>query len=265
MKKIIHLILVISFLIGSLSLVSTKAIASNRSCGYEISFKDDFNGNSLDTTKWSTEYPSGNGGEQQFYSSDAITLQDGVLYITAEKRSSHGYPYTSGIITTQGKFTQQYGFFSIRVKLPNGKGFWPAFWMLPAQPAYPTEIDIFEMLGGEPNKIFMANHWKGMNQDHHQNIISYEGPDFTTDFHTFTLQWTPSLLIWYVDGVERYRTREGVPVAPMFLLVNFAVGGRWPGVPNTTTTFPSSMEIDYISVYQYQCKSSLVAVNNLWE
>jgi len=265
MNRLIRIVIGFSILVGSLSLVYKKTLASYTGCEYQLSFSDNFNGVSLDNTKWNTQYPSGNGGEQQFYAPDVFKLEDGILKITAEKRSMHGYPYSSGILTTQGTFSQQYGFFSVRAKLPKGQGFWPAFWMLPVQPDYPTEIDVFEMLGSDPNTIYMANHWKGTNQDHQKKITPFQGPDFSLGFHTFSLLWNSSELIWYVDGVEQYHTTEGIPNMPMFLLVNFAVGGRWPGNPDSTTSFPSSMEIDFIRVYKFQCHSGLAGVANRME
>jgi beta-glucanase (GH16 family) len=265
MIRFIQIALVVSILVGTSRQVYAKTSASYRGCEYLLTFHDEFNGTNLDTTKWNSQYPSGNGGEQQFYTPDAITLQDGILKIAAEKHAMQGYPYTSGIITTQGTFSQQYGFFSMRAKLPKGQGFWPAFWMLPAKPAYPAEIDVFEMLGGNPSTIYMSNHWKGADQDHQKNIISYQGPDFSLDFHTYSLLWNPAELIWYVDGVEQYRTSEGIPSMPMFLLANLAVGGNWPGNPDETTSFPSSMEIDYIRAYKYQCGFGLAAGSNPME
>jgi beta-glucanase (GH16 family) len=174
-----------------------------------------------------------------------------------------GYPYTSGIITTQETFAQQYGLFTIRVKLPKGQGFWPAFWMLPVKPDYPTEIDVFEMLGGDSTKIYMSNHWKDATGENQKSTISFQGPDFSAGFHTFSLLWSPNLLIWYVDGVEQNRTDQGVPNQPMFLLVNLAVGGQWPGNPDQTTVFPNSMQIDYIRVFKYLCNFNLPFVNGL--
>src|SRR4030065_2742641 len=124
MIRFFQIALVISILVGATLQKSTKALASSRGCKYQLTFHDEFNGTNLDPTKWNVQYPSGNGGEQQFYTPEAISLQDGVLKITAEKRSMQGYPFTSGIITTKGTFSQQYGIFSMRAKLPNGKGFW---------------------------------------------------------------------------------------------------------------------------------------------
>jgi beta-glucanase (GH16 family) len=130
--------------------------------------------------------------------------------------------------------------------------------MLPVQPDYPKEVDVFEMLGRDPTTIYMSNHWNDQSQEHQKNIVSFEGPDFSTEFHTFSLRWTPNLLIWYVDGVEQYRTNDGVPTQPMFLLINLAVGGKWPGNPDETTVFPSSMEIDYVLAYKYLCNLNTV-------
>jgi len=121
------------------------------------------------------------------------------------------------------------------------------------------------MLGNDTHTIYMANHWKGTNQDHQKEITTYQGPDSSTDFHTYSLLWNSNVLIWYVDSVEQYRTTEGIPTAPMFLLANFAVGGKWPGNPDSTTSFPSSLEIDYIRVYKYQCNPGLAGVANRLE
>ena len=256
-KIFIQLALIFVILAETLSFFPVDTLAAPMSCNWQFTFGDEFAGTNLNTAKWNTQYPSGNSGEKQYYAPDAVTLQDGMLKITAENRQMNGYPYTSGIITTQKRFSQKFGFFIIRAKLPNGQGFWPAFWMLPAQPDYPTEIDVFEMLGNDPSVIYMSNHWKDTGAGHRQQIISYQGPDFSTKFHTFSLLWNPSELIWYVDGVELYRTKEGVPATPMFLLVNLAVGGRWPGDPDGTTPFPSSMEVDYLHVYKRTCRPVL--------
>jgi beta-glucanase (GH16 family) len=253
MKKFLRTDLVFLILVSLLAYSARQALVSYRSCRLQLAFGDDFNGNTLDTTKWNTAYPSGNGGEQQFYAPDAFTVQDGILKITAEQRSMQDYPYTSGIITTQDSFSHEYGYFTMRAKLPAGPGFWPAFWLLPIEPDYPTEIDIMEMLGKDPDTVFMSHHWRAADQKHEIDTEFYQGPDFSSEFHTFSLLWNRTGLIWYVDGVERYHTTEGIPDKPMFLLANLAVGGKWPGNPDQTTTFPSSMEIDYIQVYQFQC------------
>lgn len=127
---------------------------------------------------------------------------------------------------------QTFGWFEIRAK------------------AWPPEIDVLEILGHEINKVHMNNHWKTATNPHGSKGGFFVGPDFSKDFHTFAVEWTPKELIWYVDGVERFRSEEQIPQEPMYLLANLAVGGDWPGNPDETTPFPGFMDVDYIRVYE---------------
>jgi beta-glucanase (GH16 family) len=256
MKNLINCLLVVFVMAGSYSPSSTFLPPLPSPCTWQQTFSDNFDGDSLDTSKWNTSYPSGNGGEQQFYAPDAFSLKDGILNITAHHHGMNGYPYTSGILTTQGTFSQKYGFFTMRAKLPKGQGFWPAFWMLPVTPDYPTEIDIFEMLGNDPHTLYLSNHWQADGEGEMDNKDTYQGPDFSSDYHTFSLRWRSDKLTWYIDGVEQHHTYQGVPQAPMFILIDFAVGGTWPGNPDDTTNFPSSMKIDYVKAYRQDCGES---------
>jgi beta-glucanase (GH16 family) len=221
-----------------------------------LTFSDEFNGPAVDLSKWNTEPLWGRepiiNQELQYYAPDAFVLEGGLLRLKAEKRTMGGQPYTSGIIASFRKFVQQYGYFEMRAKLPKGKGFWPGFWLLPHLYAEgDKEIDIIEHLGHEVNRIHMSFHIK---LDGKFNGIGqqWDGPDFTADFHTFGLEWRPGLLVWYIDGVERARLADPtVPSQKMFVLVNLAVGGTWPGPPAADTVFPSYLDIDYVRVYQY--------------
>jgi beta-glucanase (GH16 family) len=253
-KRLLGLMALLGF-IGSL--FTALAAAPLAGCGRRLTFHDEFKGARLDAFRWNTAYGSGGNGERQFYAPDALEVRDGRLRIEARKRESHGYPYTSGIIHTQGIFGQQYGYFEIRARLPKGQGLWPAFWLLPATPNVPWEIDVFELHGHRPDHVFMAHHWLDGNGAHAKITRGYTGPDFTAGFHTFAVDWQPELIAWYVDGVERARDTEGVPAQPMFLLANLAVGGNWPGFPDETTPFPSAMEIDYVRVYQNECGGAM--------
>ncbi|HZO87787.1 MAG TPA: glycoside hydrolase family 16 protein [Chthonomonadaceae bacterium] len=222
--------------------------------GWELVFHDEFDGDKLDTRKWIDSYPDNerthSNNEQQYYAPDGYEVKDGYLRFIAEKRAMGGMPYTSGMISSYGKFSQKYGWFEIRARFPKGKGYWPAFWLLPETKDWPPEIDVLEILGHEPNKVYMTNHWKNANGEHEGKGDSFTGPDFSADFHTFAVDWEPTEIIWYVDGVERYRTTQHVPAEPMYILANLAVGGDWPGNPDETTPFPGYMDIDYIRVYQ---------------
>jgi len=120
--------------------------------------------------------------------------------------------------------------------------------MLPAGGEWPPEIDIVELLGDRPRTVHMTVHW-----GHWPRVLSdggqYSGPDFTSDFHVFRLDWLPGKVVWYVDGVPRFESSQFVPQRPMYLIINTAVGGDWPGEPDDTTAFPVMHLVDYVRVY----------------
>jgi hypothetical protein len=222
-------------------------------CDWELTFEDNFEGDDLDTKLWDTGYKAGDH-EAQYYVDDAFELEDGILKIRAEERQVRDREYTSGILTTQDIFDQRYGRFTIRAKVPVGQGLWPAFWLLPSSENYPLEIDVFEILGHEPDTVYMTNHWR--DEDSGKSTFhtrGFQGPDFSQEFHIFEIIWRPGEIVWFVNGVERARETRGVPDEPMFLLLNLAVGGKWPGYPDDSTPFPSYLEVDYVRVYEWTC------------
>jgi len=223
-------------------------------CSWQLKFNDDFDATTLDTTKWSTVYPSGNGGEQQYYGPKAISLYNSKMSITATKAPANGYPYTSGIVITRGKFAQEYGRFEIRAKLPAGQGYWPAFWLLPVKPHFPVEIDMMEMLGNKPTVIYMSNHYRNADRTVHSlTKPSTIAVDFSKAYHTFEVIWNSTSITWYVDGVLQLKTTQYIPHEPMFMLINLAVGGHWPGNPDSTTEFPGVMQVEYARAYKRVC------------
>ena len=221
-------------------------------CGWSPTFFEDFNGKSLDYTNWRSDYPAGERERQQ-YTRDAFELEDGLLKIRADKRQVDDRQYASGIITTQGLFDQEYGRFEIRAKMPSGRGFWPAFWLLPTSENYPLELDVLEVLGHEPDTVNMSHHWRAADGSTQDMTQTYSGPDFSKGFHNFSLEWSADSLVWRVDGIERAQASDGIPHEPMFLLVNLAVGGAWPGDPDATTQFPGYYQIDYVRVSNWFC------------
>jgi len=220
---------------------------------WQLAFSDDFDGQSLDEGKWTSEFPWGRDrssvGELQYYAPDAFNLDKGRLGITAQTTSEGSHQYTSGLISSHNSFAPEFGRFEIRCKLPRGQGLWPAFWLLPSDTSWPPEIDVFEALGHEPNQVHMVAHWSEAG-GHQQSGEVYSGPDFSADFHTFAVEWTAEKLVWFVDGVKRHEVVGKSPRGPMCLLANLAVGGNWPGAPDATTQFPATFEIDYIRAYQ---------------
>lgn len=238
-------------------------------------FTDEFQGHTLDRKKWATCYPNTNirngcdhnNGEMELYQPDNVIVNNGVLTLRAERQivlASNGkiYHYTSGMISTGPStatshdihFSFTYGYVEIRAKMPQGKGFWPAFWLLPTDLSWPPEIDVVEVLGNDVHTINMHYHY--LDAQHHlvDNGVSWTGPDFSNGWHTYAVDWEPGSITWYIDGVKRRSFTEAafIPTKPMYLIANLAVGGYWPGAPNLSTTFPNSFEISYIRVWKQE-------------
>jgi beta-glucanase (GH16 family) len=185
--------------------------------------------------------------------------------IEARQERVMGSNYTSARLNTIVWGQWKYGRFEIRARLPNTQGIWPAFWLLPANLHYghwPAggEIDIMEMIGSEPGRVYGTLHF---GNPHEMNSGTYDlpiGQDFSDDFHVFALAWEPGLVRWYVDDVlyhtadEWFTSGDGEFPAPFdqefYLIINVAVGGYWPGSPDSTSVFPQYLYVDYVRVYQ---------------
>lgn len=249
-------LLLTAFLLSLLPPLSAKTVAEMQQEGWQLTFDDEFDGTALDASKWNPHYNYDDiiNHELQAYIPGAISVADGKLLITAKHepgvQKGRTQAYTSGAMTTSKKFSQTYGWFEIRCKLPKGQGFWPAFWLLPDSNKWPPEIDIFENLGHENTKMHYTNHWRGPDNKPRGKGFEKSGPDFTADFHTIAIEWTAEAIIWYMDGVEQCRVTEHIPQENMYVLVNLAVGGDWPKSPDKTTVFPQALEVDYVRVYQ---------------
>ncbi len=232
--------------------------------GYKLVWSDEFNGTSLDLTKWSYEIGNGTNGwgnnELEYYTNmtQNCNVQNGILNIVAAKESYSGYNYTSARIKTQGRFSFKYGKIEAKIKMPFGQGMWPAFWMLGDninKVGWPScgETDIMEMIGGKgrENTVHGSAHWGG---DYTKSYTLSTGT-FADSYHTFDLIWTPKQMIWQVDGIT-YVTLDITPSAlsafqkSSFIILNLAVGGSWPGNPDNSTTFPQALQVDYVRVYQ---------------
>ncbi len=231
--------------------------------GLALIFSDEFAGGSLDTAKWSKCYPWDNGGctnagnhEEEWYLPGEVLLESGLLRLRARQEPVTGsdgkkYPYTSGMISSYGKFSTAYGYFEIRTRLPKGKGLWPAFWLLPASGEWPPEIDILEALGSDTRSYFTTLHYKTAKSPHLYQANNFAAPaDLSEGFHIYAVNWQPNQLTWYFDGQQVYQLDENVPSLPMYILANLAVGGDFPGPPSPDTAFPAFYDIDYIRVYR---------------
>jgi hypothetical protein len=183
-------------------------------------------------------------------------ISNGVLEIVAEplkedlRQFTWGRSYSSGLLTTKGSFSQQYGVFEIRAKIPHGKGLWPAFWLLPAKHAWPPELDILEILGDNPKKLYVSWH-SNAGGKHLSETKPIDVADTSAEFHTYSVEWTKDTIRWFFDEMEI--ASKSTPQdfhQPMYMLVNLAVGGGWPGSPDASTRFPATYSIDWVRAYE---------------
>lgn len=228
---------------------------------WELVFSDEFNSGKINPHHWQVQVKAAdsNSSELQFYANDAVSVTNGTLRIKAEKRNVVNHGYTSGFLTSKGLLAQQYGYFEMRAKIPSGKGLWPAFWLYSSEPGHSDEIDIMEAIGHDPHTIHMTQHYWDWRLQKTKSIHGqHTGIDYSKDFHLYGMWWTPEKIVWYVDGTPYHQSREAIPNNPMFILVNMAVGGSWPGSPTPSTAFPASYDIDYIRIYQEANKADSI-------
>lgn len=271
-----------NYKISVLVIVLLGLMMTNHSCDTDetqqvvtfrnLVFADEFDVDGApDPNVWAFDIGTGQNGwgnnELQFYTNrpENIIVQNGYLIITARKEQFQGSGYTSARIKTQNLFSQKYGRFEARIKLPLGRGMWPAFWMLGSnfeQVGWPQcgEIDIMEYLGNRPTEVFGTLHGPGFaGAESIGKKYTLPTGRFDTDFHVFGVEWTENHINWYVDNVLYSQlTRKDIEDeggqwvfdTDFFMLLNLAVGGNLPGSPNTETLFPQRMIVDYVRVYQ---------------
>ena len=238
---------------------------------------------SSQTGIWKTSFQSGDqsganaytsrtlasGGEQEIYVDPAFSgtgatplglnpfsVSGGVLSITganapaSDVAALSGYAYTSGLLTTEKSFAQLYGYFEIRAELPAGQGVWPGFWLLPTDGAWPPEADVVEQIGGPA--IFNTVHYPNAAGVAQQTVFQSYLPADTSGFHTYGMLWTATTLDWFIDGVEVASMATPADMhTPMYMLVNLALGGNFPGkMPANFTT--AQLQVDYVRAYTLQ-------------
>ncbi len=247
--------LAVLLLLARLHLAAADPVTPE-SRGYQLVWADDFDGPVLDATKWSTSFapkvhPVGCNNEKQAYAPENVMVRDSQVILRAERKAREGMPFTSGMISSHGKFSQRYGWFEARMQLPRGRGLWPAFWLLPENGTWPPEIDIMEHKGRIPDRVWMTLHLPQPGTWRSKAIGGeWAGPDFTASIHTFAVEWEPDSIRWYIDGVERHRVEQATPDLPMYVIFNLAVGGDWDGDPDAATPFPAEMCVEWVRVYR---------------
>jgi len=261
----------------SAALNAQKTASGGKQAAWKLAWSDEFNGpngSAIDSSKWVIEVGGEAWGNQEleYYTNrpQNLFIQDGHLVIRARRESYTGSDgvrrdYTSARLKTAGKFSQTYGRFEARIKVPSGQGMWPAFWMLGDDidsVGWPGcgEIDIMENIGKEPSTVHGSIHGPGfVGGDGIEAPYKLSGNQrFADDFHIFAVEWEPNAIRFYVDR-DLYVTRTPADLRkdwrwvfdhPFFLVLNLAVGGDWPGNPDPDTGFPKQMLVDYVRVYQ---------------
>ncbi len=248
--------------------------------GWTLSWSDEFAGPSgaaVDAAKWVADTGGQGWGnrEREYYTAgtgNAALDGDGHLAITARAepattalRCWYGpCRYTSARLLTKGRFTQAYGRFEARIRIPRGQGIWPAFWTLGAdidRVGWPRcgEIDVMENIGREPGITHGTIHGPGLDASGVGGADTLPaGRAWADDFHVYAAEWEPAEIRFYADGRQYRRiARAELPAGaewvydrPHFLLLNLAVGGAWPGDPDGSTTTPQRMLVDWVRVWR---------------
>ena len=237
--------------------------------GWTLVWNDEFDGDTINASNWTYDLGGGGwgNGEAQIYTDlpENARVENGLLIIEARKETNEngGANFTSARLKTQGLQTFQYGYIEARIKVPAGKGLWPAFWMLGSnfpQVGWPDsgEIDIMEYVGRETDFIIGTMHGPGYAGAVGLSKWNRQEFNIADDFHTYAVEWDANQISWYFDG-EKYSTytredvgptREWVFDQPFFLILNLAIGGTLGGLVVPETPFPAQYQVDYVRVYQ---------------
>ncbi|MGD7045824.1 carbohydrate binding domain-containing protein [Jeotgalibacillus proteolyticus] len=252
---------------------------------WSLVWNDEFNNTEIDRSKWGFEIGNGftdaNGefvsgwgnNEKQYYTDrpENAKTEDGQLVITAKEEEYEGFSYTSARLRTKGLFSKTYGKFEMKASLPTGKGYWPAFWMLPEDDLYggwaaSGEIDILEAKGSRPHEAIGTIHYGETwpNNKYTGAEYTFENGSTIADEHVYSVEWEPGEIRWYVDGIltqtqDNWYSKETNASAnhtypapfdqPFHMLLNLAIGGNFDGDPTEDTMFPQSMNVEYVRVY----------------
>ncbi len=272
----------ICFCAGVVSVTSllVSPVLAQAASKYRLTYNDEFN-SGFNSAKWlSTDYygiRNNSGDYQAQWFSDPNSAPNGFtaynpfvsdgkgsLSIQADKTPkgtfSQNLPYVSGMLSTAHKFTQRYGYFELRAKLPPGSGLWARFWLLTDNGAWPGEYDVFEILGRDNNpdpknyftyQVRQTTHFWDRLSAHGIDGTPYRGINpFDGKFHTYGFLWKPDSVTWFVDGVATLTQANRINI-PMYTILDLAVGTdyNWPGKVDATTPFPAKMEMDYFRIY----------------
>lgn len=266
-------VLLLGFAVCGLA-AQSRAVTTD---GWRLTWSDEFNGtdgSQPDTSKW--VFDTGGDGwlnhELETYTDrpENVRVERGNLLIEARREDYTGSDgiarhYTSGRLKTLGKFAQEEGRFEARIKIPKGRGVWPAFWMEGnnvATAGWPGcgEIDVMENIGHQPGRVYATLHGPGFEAGSYlqSRFDLPDGQSLGDVFHLYGVEWTGNTVAFFLDGkqygsIVRDTVEHGRDLPfhqPFFLLLNLAIGGDWEGPPDPSTVFPATMMVDYVRVYE---------------
>lgn len=275
MKRILMLLVIVTTLFGActeekvIPPVTAPTFIVDKNWKFETtpSWQDNFDGTTVDATKWTFETGGGGWGNnelQAYTAGNNAKVQGGNLIIEARREAVSGMQYTSSRMITKGKGDFLYGRMEVRAKLPKGRGTWPAIWMLASDNSYGNwpssgEIDIMEHVGYDPGKVHFSIHTSAYNHTRNtQRSKSKMVPTAMDAFHVYRVDWTPYAVRGFIDGEQYFEfvnENNGFTVWPFdkkfFMILNIAVGGNWGGAQGVDNTiFPTTMEVDYVRVFK---------------
>lgn len=261
--------------------------------GWNLVWSDEFDSSAINTNHWRFDIGNGNGGwgnrELEYYTSrpENAFASNGILHIVALKEPYNGFQFTSAKLKSAHLFSKKFGRFEFRAKLPQGKGYWPALWLMPEKSVYggwpaSGEIDVTENRGSNTTSVLGTIHFGGLYPHHDQShgpAFHFDNGDSVTNFHVYALEWTTNSIRWYVDN-RLYETqtswwsssnrtntaiRNPYPAPfdqPFYIIMNLAVGGNFGGNPDGVTAFPGEMQVDYVRVYDWSDTTGFTTSNS---
>jgi beta-glucanase (GH16 family) len=252
------------------AVATTSCIKPPTAASYKLVWKDEFDGptgQQPEASRWKYDVGTDWGNAQLEYDTarpENVSLDgQGHLAITARKEVYLGQQYTSGRINTSGLFAQDGGRFEARMRLPAGRGMWPAFWLLGANISsvpWPGcgELDIMEARGQEPAAVVGSMHGPGYSGGAALTKKYVQPANLSEDFHVYAVEWSSKVVTWSIDGyVYETIAKDNLPTGttwvfdhPFFIILNLAVGGNFVGPPDGTTAFPQNLLVDYVRVYK---------------
>lgn len=224
---------------------------------FHLSFREECDGTTLNSAVWNTQMIVGDsmfrswGQRADWMADESIAVSGGVCSITAQNRASGDRAYTSGVLNTAQRFEQRYGFFEARIKAPSGRGFWTVWWLRSVN-SWPPAINVMDLFGDSPTSVRASVWWEAASGSRSSGT-PLVAEDWTLEYHVFGVDWRPDELIFYVDGIERFRDQASIPSlnTPLYPTLNLSIAtGEAAPPPDATTPWPGVLAIDWVRIYE---------------